>query len=57
MDGADVWHEPYVYSLENYIVSRPDLLQRYSQMKFTRRTQDEASVNDGGTLQPASIFR
>ncbi|KAJ8030644.1 hypothetical protein HOLleu_27112 [Holothuria leucospilota] len=57
MDGADVWHEPYVYSLENYIVSRPDLLQRYSQMKFTRRSQDEASVNDEGTLQPASIFR
>ncbi|KAJ8030642.1 hypothetical protein HOLleu_27110 [Holothuria leucospilota] len=58
MDGADVWHEPYVYNLDNYIISRPDLLQQYSHMKLARgRTLEEASVKDGGTLQPASIFR
>ncbi|KAJ8030641.1 hypothetical protein HOLleu_27109 [Holothuria leucospilota] len=57
MDGADVWHEPYLFSLENYIMSRPHLSQKYPHMKLSRRMQDEASVKDGGTLQPSSVFR
>ncbi|KAJ8050386.1 Branched-chain-amino-acid aminotransferase-like protein 2 [Holothuria leucospilota] len=56
MDGADVWHQPYLNSFINHVNSSPELLQRYPKMKKTSREAEEASVRDGGTLQPLSVF-
>ncbi|KAJ8050385.1 hypothetical protein HOLleu_03572 [Holothuria leucospilota] len=57
MDGADVWHEPYLISFVNHVNSSPELLQRYPKIKNTMGEGQEASVGDGGALQPSSVFR
>ncbi|KAJ8050389.1 Branched-chain-amino-acid aminotransferase-like protein 2 [Holothuria leucospilota] len=57
MDGAEVWHEPYLNSFINHVNSSPELLQRYPKIDKTSREAEEASVKDGGTLQPLSVFR
>ncbi|KAJ8050387.1 hypothetical protein HOLleu_03574 [Holothuria leucospilota] len=57
MEGAEVWHEPYVSSFINHVNSSPELLQRYPKMEKTSREAEEASVRDGGTLKPLGVFR
>ncbi|KAJ8050384.1 Branched-chain-amino-acid aminotransferase-like protein 2 [Holothuria leucospilota] len=57
MDGADVWHEPYLNSFINHVNSSPELLQRYPKMETTMREGQEASIRDGGSLLPSSVFR